>query len=208
MAGPHLCGNSGSGDPGSAVQLHAIDQRDFLFLLRDAVLTPAAHRPMGHLLGLLVPAQQHGPAAPHRVEPGAAAGGQYQPWCGRLSMAAVVPVHAIVWLSPLGWRSSCCWARCWSGSPIEGIRKDKAEGWLALPAVVLVVISFYQEELLCCMCRCSSSPLGWGSRSPDRRHPFAGDYHGAAAAALSAFPARTRNSGSSRWSRRARCSRC
>jgi hypothetical protein len=61
---------------------------------------------------------------------------------------AVVPVHAIVWLSPLGLTLKLLLGALLLWVTYRGILKNKAEGWLAIPAVVLVAISVYQEELL------------------------------------------------------------
>jgi hypothetical protein len=61
---------------------------------------------------------------------------------------AVVPVHAIVWLSPLGLALKLLLGALLLLVTYRGILKNKAEGWLAIPAVVLVAISVYQEELL------------------------------------------------------------
>ena len=52
----------------------------------------------------------------------------------------VIPVHAIVWLSPpLILNLLLCLLLVWV--TVHGIRKDRREGWLALPAVVLVILS-------------------------------------------------------------------
>jgi hypothetical protein len=59
----------------------------------------------------------------------------------------LVPVHAIVWLSPLGLILKVLLGALLVWVAYRGILKNKAEGWLALPAVVLVVVSLYQEEL-------------------------------------------------------------
>ncbi|MGB8480996.1 MAG: SpoIIE family protein phosphatase [Acidobacteriaceae bacterium] len=61
---------------------------------------------------------------------------------------SVVPVHAIVWLSPLTLTLKLLLGVLLLWVTVRGIRKDKAEGWLALPAVVLVAISLYGVELL------------------------------------------------------------
>ena len=54
---------------------------------------------------------------------------------------SVVPVHAIVWLSPLTsiLNLLLCVLLVWV--TVHGIRKDRREGWLALPALVLVILS-------------------------------------------------------------------
>ncbi len=61
---------------------------------------------------------------------------------------SVVPVHAIVWLSPLTLALKLLLGALLVWVVYRGIYKEKAEGWLALPAVVLVGISIYQEELI------------------------------------------------------------
>jgi hypothetical protein len=59
----------------------------------------------------------------------------------------VVPVHAIIWLSPLTLVTKLLLGGLLVWVTIRGIFKNKTEGWLALPAVVLVVLSQYQQEL-------------------------------------------------------------
>ncbi|HTU50256.1 MAG TPA: SpoIIE family protein phosphatase [Acidobacteriaceae bacterium] len=61
---------------------------------------------------------------------------------------SVVPVHAIVWLSPLTLALKLLLGVLLVWVTVRGIRKDRAEGWLALPAVVLVILSLYEEELI------------------------------------------------------------
>jgi hypothetical protein len=61
---------------------------------------------------------------------------------------SIVPVHALVWLSPLTLALKLLLGVLLVWVTYRGIRRDKAEGWLALPAVVLVILSQYQEELL------------------------------------------------------------
>ncbi len=60
----------------------------------------------------------------------------------------VVPVHAIVWLSPLTLILKLLLGAVLVWVTVRGIRKDKFEGWLALPAVVLVAAAQYNEQLL------------------------------------------------------------
>ncbi|HEX4021041.1 MAG TPA: SpoIIE family protein phosphatase [Acidobacteriaceae bacterium] len=60
----------------------------------------------------------------------------------------VVPVHAIVWLSPLTLALKLLLGALLVWVTTRGIRKNQLEGLLALPAVVLVVLSIYEEELL------------------------------------------------------------
>ncbi len=61
---------------------------------------------------------------------------------------AVVPVHAVVWLSPLTLGLKLLLGLLLIWVTLRGIRTERTEGWLALPAVVLVIVSQYQEELL------------------------------------------------------------
>jgi hypothetical protein len=59
----------------------------------------------------------------------------------------VVPAHAIVWLSPLTLVLKLLLGVLLVWVTYRGIRRDKTEGWLALPAIFLVVLSQYQVEL-------------------------------------------------------------
>ncbi|HTU51149.1 MAG TPA: PP2C family protein-serine/threonine phosphatase [Acidobacteriaceae bacterium] len=61
---------------------------------------------------------------------------------------SVVPVHAIVWLSPLTLALKLLLGAVLVGVTVLGIRKNRTEGWLALPAIVLVAFSLYTEELI------------------------------------------------------------
>jgi hypothetical protein len=65
------------------------------------------------------------------------------PLYGRL-----VPVHAEVWLLPFTVTCKLLLGALIVWVTYQGIRRDPAEGWMALPAVVLAAISLYQEELL------------------------------------------------------------
>ncbi len=60
---------------------------------------------------------------------------------------SMVPVHASVWLSPLALLLKLLLGVLLVWVTVIGIRKDRAEGWLALPAVLLVILSRYSEEL-------------------------------------------------------------
>jgi hypothetical protein len=60
---------------------------------------------------------------------------------------SVIPVHATSWLSPV-----TVWLRLLLGAllvwvTVRGIRRNKTEGWVALPAVVLMAVAMYQPEL-------------------------------------------------------------
>jgi serine phosphatase RsbU (regulator of sigma subunit) len=59
----------------------------------------------------------------------------------------LIPVHAIAYLLPLTYALKLLLGALLVWVAIRGIIKDRAEGWMALPAVVLVVISLYQQEL-------------------------------------------------------------
>ena len=61
---------------------------------------------------------------------------------------SVVPVHAIAYLLPLTYALKLLLGALLVWVTIGGILKDRAEGWMALPAVVLVVLSLYQQELV------------------------------------------------------------
>jgi hypothetical protein len=59
----------------------------------------------------------------------------------------VVPVHAIVWLSPLTLILKLLLGVALVWVTVRGIHKNKFEGWLALPAVVLIAATQYSEQL-------------------------------------------------------------
>jgi hypothetical protein len=59
----------------------------------------------------------------------------------------MVPVHAITYLLPLTFALKLLLGALLVWVAMRGIHKERAEGWMALPAVVLVVISLYQQEL-------------------------------------------------------------
>jgi hypothetical protein len=60
----------------------------------------------------------------------------------------VVSIHAVVWLSPLTLILKLLLGALLAWVTYQGLRRDPTEGWLALPAVLLVAVSIYQEELL------------------------------------------------------------
>jgi hypothetical protein len=60
----------------------------------------------------------------------------------------LVPVHAAVWLSPLTLILKLLLGAMLVWVTVRGIRKNRFEGWLALPAVVLVAAAQYNEQLL------------------------------------------------------------
>jgi hypothetical protein len=74
---------------------------------------------------------------------------------------SVVPVHAAVWLSPLTLVIKLLLGVLLVWVTVRGIRKDRAEGWLALPAVVLVVVANYQQELLVLHLPANFFPFGF-----------------------------------------------
>jgi len=53
----------------------------------------------------------------------------------------LVPAHAIVWLVPLTLIVNLLLCALLVWVTVQGIRKDRREGWLALPALILVVLS-------------------------------------------------------------------
>lgn len=59
----------------------------------------------------------------------------------------VVPVHAVVWLSPLALALKLLLGVALVWITVSGIHKNRFEGWLALPAVVLIAITQYNEQL-------------------------------------------------------------
>jgi hypothetical protein len=59
----------------------------------------------------------------------------------------VVPVHAIVWLSPLTNALKLLLGVVLVWVTVLGIHKEKVEGWLALPVVALVIVSQYVQAL-------------------------------------------------------------
>jgi hypothetical protein len=61
---------------------------------------------------------------------------------------SVVPVHAIIWLAPLTVMLKLLLGVVLIWVAVRGIRKDKTEGWLVLPVLVLSVLGRYQGELL------------------------------------------------------------
>jgi len=73
---------------------------------------------------------------------------------------SVVPVDAIVWLSPLTLMLKLLLGVLLVWVTVRGIRRNKAEGWLALPAVALVILSLYTEELAVLHVRTTFFPFG------------------------------------------------
>jgi hypothetical protein len=59
----------------------------------------------------------------------------------------LVPVHAIVWLSPLTLGLKLLLGLLLIWVTLRGIRTEQTGGWLALPAMVLVIVAQYHEEL-------------------------------------------------------------
>ena len=75
---------------------------------------------------------------------------------------SMVPVHAIVWLSPLNLLLKLLLGVLLVWVTVLGIRRNRAEGWLALPAVLLVIVSRYSEELLVLHVPTAVYPFGVG----------------------------------------------
>ncbi|MGC1871882.1 MAG: SpoIIE family protein phosphatase [Acidobacteriaceae bacterium] len=75
---------------------------------------------------------------------------------------SLVPVHASVWLSPLALALKLLLGILLVWVTVLGIRKNRAEGWLALPAVLLVIVSRYSEELLVLHVPTAVYPFGVG----------------------------------------------
>ncbi len=118
-----------------------------LFLIEDAVLTPAS-------IGLWVLFWAHWfrldrMARLHRTVWGLVALlGVTTAMLRWPFYGTVIPVHAISYLLPLTYVFKLLLGALLVWVTIRGIFKDRAEGWMALPAVVLVVLSLYQQELV------------------------------------------------------------
>lgn len=78
---------------------------------------------------------------------------------------SVVPVHAIAWLSPLTLALKLLSGALLVWVTYRGIRRERAEGWLALPAVLLVIVSLYQDELTVLHVRTTFFPFGFQTSS-------------------------------------------
>ena len=74
---------------------------------------------------------------------------------------SVVPIHAIVWLSPITLMLKLLLGALLLWVTYEGIRRDPTEGWLALPVVLLVIVSLYQSELLVLLVPVFFFPFGF-----------------------------------------------
>jgi hypothetical protein len=72
-----------------------------------------------------------------------------------------VPVHASAYLQPALLALKLCFVALLFAITFRGIRKEKTEGWLALSAVMLVVISLYQRELRLLHVRTGFEVLGF-----------------------------------------------
>jgi hypothetical protein len=72
----------------------------------------------------------------------------------------LVPVHAIVWLRPSTVLVRLLFAVLLIWLTVVGIRRNRTEGLLALPAVLLLIVSEYQTELLTLHLRVNFFPLG------------------------------------------------
>jgi hypothetical protein len=58
-----------------------------------------------------------------------------------------VPVHAAVYLTPILLALRLCFGVLLCAITVQGIRKQKTEGWLAFSAVLLVAIALFQPQL-------------------------------------------------------------
>lgn len=77
------------------------------------------------------------------------------PLYGRL-----IPIHAVVFLSPLAVFMKLLLGGLLLWVAWEGMRKDHTGAWLAMPAVGLVIVSLYQQELLLLHVPLSFFPFG------------------------------------------------
>ena len=72
----------------------------------------------------------------------------------------LIPIHATAFLSPLAVFMKLLLAGLLLWVAWEGMRKDHAGAWLAMPAVGLLIVSFYQQELLVLHVPLSFFPFG------------------------------------------------
>ncbi len=72
-----------------------------------------------------------------------------------------VPVHAAVYLTPILLGLRLCFGVLLCAITVQGIRKQKAEGWLALSAVLLVAIALFQSQLRLFHIKTAFSLLGF-----------------------------------------------
>lgn len=73
----------------------------------------------------------------------------------------LIPVRAILWLGPLSLILKLLLGALLLWVAWEGMRKDHAGAWLAMPAVGLVALSIYQQELLVLHLPLSFFPFGF-----------------------------------------------
>ncbi len=73
----------------------------------------------------------------------------------------VIPVHAVVYLEPFAALLKLLLGAMLIWVAWEGMRKDHAGAWLAMPAVGLVALSLYQQELLVLHLPLSVFPFGY-----------------------------------------------
>jgi hypothetical protein len=71
-----------------------------------------------------------------------------------------IPVHAVVFLSPLAVFMKLLLGGLLLWVAWEGMRKDHTGAWLAMPAVGLIIVSLYQQELLVLHVPLSFFPFG------------------------------------------------
>jgi hypothetical protein len=72
----------------------------------------------------------------------------------------IIPIHATAFLSPLALFMKLLLGGLLLWVAWEGMRKDHAGAWLAMPAVGLVIVSLYQQELLVLHVPLSFFPFG------------------------------------------------
>jgi Stage II sporulation protein E (SpoIIE)/7TM diverse intracellular signalling len=73
----------------------------------------------------------------------------------------VIPVHAVAYLGPLAALLKLLLGAMLIWVAWEGMRKDHAGAWLAMPAVGLIALSLYQQELLVLHLPLSIFPFGY-----------------------------------------------
>ncbi len=78
-----------------------------------------------------------------------------------------VPVHAIIWLLPFTEVFKLLLGAMLVWVTYRGVRRDRTEGLLALPAVALVILSLYQEDLIVLHIPVSFFPFGFGINLSD-----------------------------------------
>jgi len=72
----------------------------------------------------------------------------------------IIPIHAVAFLSPLALFMKLLLGGLLLWVAWEGMRKDNTGAWLAMPAVGLIIVSLYQQELLVLHVPLSFFPFG------------------------------------------------